>query len=172
MRIRRVVCAALIAGMTVALAGCQVTAGREDAGTTGSTDTSEPTTTTVAPPTTAERAWVAGIAKLRRRLDRTILVGMTITHAKVDELYDTYRTCRPGVLKLEATPRLAEARQRALRACRDYEAAGRAYRKTHPFLDTPSERAEALLNEAGEYEGNGSNGLLEAASIAQEAWTP
>jgi hypothetical protein len=112
----------LIAGMAVALAGCQVTASRQDVGTA---DTSQPITiTTVAPPTSAERAWVASLAKLRRRLDRTIQVGMTITHAKVDELYDTYRTCRPGVLKLEASPRLAEARQRALRACRDYEAAG------------------------------------------------
>jgi hypothetical protein len=154
----------------VLLAGCQVTTSREAVGTTV---TSQPaTTTTVAPATPAERAWVAGITKLRRRLDRTLQVGTIITHAKADELYDTYRTCRPRVLKLEATPRLAEARQRALRACRDYEAAGRAYRKTHPYLDTPSERAEALLNEAGEHEGNGSNGLLEAEAIAQEAWTP
>jgi hypothetical protein len=146
MRIRRIVYAALIAGMTVALTGCQVTASREDAGTT---DTSQPTPTTVAPPTPAERAWVADIATLPRRLDHTIQVGMTITHAKVDELYDNYRTCRPGVLKLEATPRLAEARQRALRACRDNEAAGRAYRKTHPYLDTPSERAEACWMRPG-----------------------
>jgi hypothetical protein len=155
----------------VLLAGCQVTAGREAA---GPNVTSQPATTatTVAPATPAERAWAAGIAKLRRRLDRTLQVGMTLTYAKVDELYDVYRTCRPGVLKLEATPRLAEARQRALRACRDYEAAGRAYRKTHPYLDTPSERAEALLTEAGEHQGNGSNGLLEAEAIARGAWTP
>ena len=154
----------------VLLAGCQVTAGREAA---GPTVTSQPATTSrVAPATAAERAWVAGIAKLRRRLDRAIQVGTIITHAKVDELYDFYRTCRPGVLKLEATPRLAEARQRALRACRDYEAAGLAYRKTDPYLDTPSERVEALLDEAGEHQGNGSNRLLEAEAIAHEAWTP
>lgn len=35
-----------------------------------------------------------------------------------------------------------------------------------------SERVEALLNEAGEHEGNGSNGLREAEAIVREAWTP
>lgn len=75
------------------------------------------------PPTTPqERAWVTGIVKLRQRIDRVLLPGMTLTHAKLEELSDVSRTCRPGLAKLGQ--RLRPAHQRGLRARRDYERAG------------------------------------------------
>jgi hypothetical protein len=44
-----------------------------------------PTTTTM-PPDTADRAWMAGVVKLRQRLDRVFLQsGVVLTQAKVRE---------------------------------------------------------------------------------------
>jgi hypothetical protein len=122
------------------------------------------------PPTTPqERAWVSGIVKLRQRIDRVMLPSMTLTHAKLEDLSDVSRTCRPGLAKLgQPSQRLRPAHQRALSACRDYERAGRAYRSMHPYLDTYSPRIEDALNEAAEHEGNGSNGMREAEAIARE----
>jgi len=52
--------------------------------------------TTKPPVTAADRAWVAGVAKLRQRLDRVFLQsGVILTQAKVREYIRTGRSCTP-----------------------------------------------------------------------------
>jgi hypothetical protein len=100
--------------LLVALAGCQ----QDSQPTTAPTTTAAATTTTVAPTTTtkppvtaAERAWVAGVAKLRRRLDKVFFQSeVVLTQAKVREYIRTGRSCAPGLARLgPPTERLRKA---------------------------------------------------------------
>jgi hypothetical protein len=158
--------------IAVLLAGC---AGKKAATTAGTAapataTTVEPTTTTNPPATPAEKAWIAGVGKLRQRIDRTVLRSGTITQASLREGAAAGRSCRPGLDKLgDPGERLAKAVQRAQRACTSYARSGDAQARVAPYLNTASSRVEELLNQATEHAGNGSNGLREAEAMAQEA---
>jgi hypothetical protein len=138
--------------------------------TTATATTVEPTTTTKPPATPAEKAWIAGVPKLRQRIDRTILRSGVITQASLREGAAAARSCRPGLDKLaDPGERLAKAVQRAQRACASYARSADALARVAPYLNTASPRVEELLNQATEHAGNGSNGLREAEAMAKEA---
>jgi hypothetical protein len=169
---RRCHCLAAVVVVALLLAGC---AGKK-AATTASTAASatattvEPTTTTTPPATPAEKAWIAGVGKLRQRIDRTILRSGVVTHASLREGAAAGRSCRPGLDKLgDPGERLAKAVQRAQRACASYARSADAQARVAPYLNTASPRVEELLNQATEHAGNGSNGLREAEAMAKEA---
>jgi hypothetical protein len=153
-------------------AACQQ-AGERQAATTTTTVTAttvEPTTTTKPPATPAEKAWIAGVGKLRQRIDRTILRSGVITQASLREGAAAARSCRPGLDKLaDPGERLAKAVQRAQRACASYARSAVALARVAPYLNTASPRVEELLNQATEHAGNGSNGLREAEAMGEEA---
>jgi hypothetical protein len=170
---RRAAC--LVASVVIALltGGCGDQAADSTAAapaTTATATTVEPTTTTNPPATPAEKAWIAGVAKLRQRIDRTILRSGVITQASLREGAAAARSCRPGLDKLaDPGERLAEAVQRAQRACASYARAADPLTRVAPYLNTASSRVEQLLNQATEHAGNGSNGLREAEAMAEEA---
>jgi hypothetical protein len=158
------------------LAGCAGKKAATTAATTASTAASatattvEPTTTTKPPATPAEKAWIAGVGKLRQRIDGTILRSGVVTHASLREGAAAGRSCRPGLDKLgDPGERLAKAVQRAQRACASYARSADAQARVAPYLNTASPRVEELLNQATEHAGNGSNGLREAEAMAKEA---
>jgi hypothetical protein len=138
--------------------------------TTATPTTVEPTTTTKPPATPAEKAWIAGVRKLRQRIDRTILRSGVLTQQRLREEAAAGRSCRPGLDKLaDPGERLAKAVQRAQRACASYARSADALARVAPYLNTSSPRVEELLNQATEHAGNGSNGLREAEAMAKEA---
>jgi hypothetical protein len=138
--------------------------------TTATPTTVEPTTTTKPPATPAEKAWIAGVRKLRQRIDRTILRSGVLTQQRLREEAAAGRSCRPGLDKLaDPGERLAKAVQRAQRACASYARSADALARVAPYLNTSSSRVEELLNQATEHTGNGSNGLREAEAMAKEA---
>ncbi len=154
-------------------AACQQDGERQAAATTTTTATAttvEPTTTTNPPATPAEKAWIAGVGKLRQRIDRTVLRSGTVTQASLRAEAAAGRSCRPGLEKLgDPGERLAKAVQRAQRACASYARFADAQARVAPYLYTASSRVEELLNQAIKQAGNGSNGLREAAAMATEA---
>jgi hypothetical protein len=171
---RRAACLVAIVVIALLVAGCggqaadSTTAGAP--ATTATATTVEPTTTTKPPATPAEKAWIAGVPKLRQRIDRTILRSGVITQASLREGAAAARSCRPGLDKLaDPGERLAKAVQRAQRACASYARSADALARVAPYLNTASPRVEELLNQATEHAGNGSNGLREAEAMAKEA---
>jgi hypothetical protein len=170
---RRAAC--LVATVVIALlvAGCGDQAADSTTAapaTTATATTVEPTTTTKPPATPAEKAWIAGVPKLRQRIDRTILRSGVITQVSLREGAAAARSCRPGLDKLaDPGERLAKAVQRAQRACATYARSADALARVAPYLNTASPRVEQLLNQATEHAGNGSNGLREAEAMAKEA---
>ena len=165
---RRLVALALLLAFAAA---CQQDGARQAAtATTATATTVEPTTTTKPPATPAEKAWVAGVRKLRQRIDRTILSSGVLTQQRLREEVAAGRSCRPGLDKLgDPGERLAKAVQRAQRACASYARSADALARVAPYLNTASPRVEELLNQATEHAGNGSNGLREAEAMAKEA---
>jgi hypothetical protein len=167
---RRAAC--LVATVVVALlvAGCGGQAADSTTAATAAATTVEPTTTTKPPATPAEKAWIAGVPKLRQRIDRTILRSGVVTQASLREGAAAARSCRPGLGKLaDPGERLAKAVQRAQRACASYARSADALVRVAPYVNTASPRVEELLNQATEQAGNGSNGLREAEAMAKEA---
>ena len=170
---RRAAC--LVATVVIALlvAGCGDQAADSTTAapaTTATATTVEPTTTTKPPATPAEKAWIAGVRKLRQRLDRTLLRSGVLTQASLREEAAAGRSCRPGLDKLaDPGERLAKAVQRAQRACASYARSAAALARVAPYLNTASPRVDQLLNQAIEHAGNGSNGLREAEAMAKEA---
>ena len=99
----------------------------------------EPTTTTKPPATPAEKAWIAGVRKLRQRLDRTLLRSGVLTQASLREEAAAGRSCRPGLDKLaDPGERFAKAVQRAQRACASYARSADALVRVAPYLNTAS----------------------------------
>jgi hypothetical protein len=138
--------------------------------TTVTATTVEPTTTTKPPATPAEKAWIAGVPKLRQRIDRTLLRSGVLTQASLREEAAAGRSCRPALDKLaDPGERLAKAVQRAQRACASYARSADALTHVAPYLNTAGPRVDQLLNQAIEHAGNGSNGLREAEAMAKEA---
>ncbi len=161
-----VVVALLLAGC----AGKKATTAATTATTTAIATTVEPTTTTNPPATPAEKAWIAGVGKLRQRIDRTVLRSGVVTQASLREGAAAARSCRPGLDKLgDPGERFAKAVQRAQRACASYARSADAQARVAPYLNTASSRVEELLNQATDQAGNGSNGLREAEAMAKEA---
>ncbi len=159
-------CALLVA----VLVGCQQERQPSTAAAT-TTSTVAPTTTTPSV-TAAERAWVAGVAKLRRRLDRVLFQSEVIlTQAKLGEYIGTGRSCAPGLARLgRPTERLEQAAATAARACRNYARAAAVYeRRVVPLLGTGASDMQERLQAAAEHEGNGSNGLRQAELEAKVA---
>jgi hypothetical protein len=153
-------------------AACQQDGERQAATTTATATTAEPTTTTKPPTTPAEKAWIAGVRKLRQRIAASLRSGTVLTTAKLTELERIRRGCRTALDKLgRPSDRLAAAVTRASRACRDYERAADAYRRVLPYIavGSGSPRVEQLLQQTSEHDGNGSNGLLDAEAMAKEA---
>ncbi len=164
---------AAVVVVALLLAGC---AGKKAAttaaptATTATATTVEPTTTTKPPATPAEKTWIAGVGKLRQRIDGAVLRSGVVTQASLREGAAAARSCRPGLDKLGAPgERLAKAVQRAQRACASYARSADAQARVAPYLNTASPRVEELLNQATEHAGNGSNGLREAEAMAEEA---
>ena len=170
---RRAAC--LVATVVIALlvAGCGDQAADSTTAapaTTATATTVEPTTTTKPPATPAEKAWIAGVRKLRQRIDRTLLRSGVLTQARLREEQQAARSCRPGLDKLaDPGERFAKAVQRAQRACASYARSAAALARVAPYLNTASPRVDQLLNQAIEHAGNGSNGLREAEAMAKEA---
>jgi hypothetical protein len=165
---RRLVALALLVGVAAA---CQQDGRRQAATTTTATATTvAPTTTTTPPATPAEKAWIAGVGKLRQRIDRTILRSGVLTQQRLREGAAAGRSCQAGLDKLaDPGARLAPAVRRAQRACASYARSADAFVRVAPYLTTASPRVEELLNQATEHAGNGSNGLREAEAMANEA---
>jgi hypothetical protein len=168
---RRLLALALLLAFAAA---CQQDGERQAA--TAATTTTTATATTVEPTTTkppatpAEKAWIAGVRKLRQRIDRTILRSGVLTQQRLREEAAAGRSCWPGLDKLaDPGERLAKAVQRAQRACASYARSADAFARVAPYLNTASPRVEELLNQATEHAGNGSNGLREAEAMAKEA---
>jgi hypothetical protein len=153
-------CALLVA----VLVGCQQERQPSTAAAT-TTSTVAPTTTTPAV-TAADRAWVAGVAKLRRRLDRVLFQsGVILTQAKLGEYIRTGRSCAPGLARLGSPSELLrQPAAAATRACRDYARAAAAYQRVAPLLGTGAGDVRELLQAAAEHQGNGSNRLRQAES--------
>lgn len=165
---------AAVVVVVLLLAGCAgkkaATTAATTATTTATATTVEPTTTTNPPATPAEKAWIAGVGKLRQRIDRTVLRSGVVTQASLREGAAAARSCRPGLDKLgDPGERLAKAVQRAQRACASYARSADAQARVAPYLNTASSRVEELLNQATDQAGNGSNGLREAEAMAEEA---
>jgi hypothetical protein len=160
----------LAAGLLVmaALAGCQQD---RQSGTAPAATTSTVAPTTTKPPVTAaERAWPAGVAKLRRRLDRVFFESrVVLTQAKLREYIRTGRSCAPGLARLgPPTVLLRQPAATAARACRNYERAAVVYQRVAPLLGTGAvSDIQELLQAAAEHEGNGSNGLRRAEADAK-----
>jgi hypothetical protein len=166
---------AAVVVVALLLAGCAgkkaaTTAAATTATTTATATTVEPTTTTNPPATAAEKAWIAGVVKLRQRIDRILLTSGTVTQASLREGAAAGRSCRPGLDKLgDPGERFAKAVQRAQRACASYAKSADAQARVAPYLNTASSRVDELLNQAIDQAGNGSNGLREAEAMAKEA---
>jgi hypothetical protein len=152
------------------MAGCEQDRQPSTAATT-TISTVAPTTTTKPPVTATDRAWVAGVVKLRQRLDRVFFQsGVILTQAKVREYIRTGRSCAPGLARLgPPTERLKQAAATAARACRNYARAAAVYQRAAPLLAVGSGNVEDLLQAAAEHEGNGSNGLRQAEVEAKVA---
>jgi hypothetical protein len=167
---RRAACLVATVVMALLVAGCGDQAADSTTAATAAATTVEPTTTTKPPATPAEKAWIAGVPKLRQRIDRTILRSGVVTQASLREGAAAARSCRPGLGKLaDPGERLAKAVQRAQRACASYARSADALVRVAPYVNTASPRVEQLLNQATEQAGNGSNGLREAEAMAKEA---
>jgi len=171
---RRSYSLAAVVVVALLLAGCAgkkaATTAATTATTTATATTVEPTTTTNPPATAAEKAWIAGVGKVRQRIDRTVLSSGTVTQASLREGAAAARSCRPGLDKLgDPGERLAKAVQRAQRACANYARSADAQARVAPYLNTASSRVDELLNQALDQAGDGSNGLREAEAMAKEA---
>jgi hypothetical protein len=166
--LRRPLLVAAGALVLAVMAGCEQD---RQPSTAGPTTTAVAPTTTTTPPDTADRAWMAGVVKLRQRLDRVFLQsGVVLTQAKVREYIRTGRSCGPGLAGLgHPTERLEQAAAAAARACRNYARAAAVYQRAAPLLAVGSGNVEDLLQTAAEHEGNGSNGLRQAEVEAKVA---
>jgi len=166
-RPRRLAAGALL---LAALAGCQ----QDGQGTTAAATSSTLAPTTTKPPATAaERAWVAGVASLRRRIDRVVhQSNVVLTQRLLRQYIQADRSCTPGLARLGTpTQRLRSAAATARRACRDYARAAVVYQRLAPLLSSIEavDRVGDLLQQAAEDEGNGSNGLRQAESTGKLA---
>jgi hypothetical protein len=156
--------------LLAALAGCEQD-GQPSTASATTASTVAPTTTTKPPVTAAERAWPAGVAKLRQRLDRVFFQSEVIlTQAKLREYIRAGRSCAPGLARLgPPTRRLKQAAATAARACRNYARAAAVYQRAAPLVAVGSGTVGDLLQAAAEHEGNGSNGLRQAEAEAKVA---
>jgi hypothetical protein len=155
--------------LLVVMAGCQQDS--QPSSAPASTTSTVAPTTTKPPVTPAERAWAAGVTKLRERMDQTLFESEVIlTQAKLREYIRTGRSCAQGLARLgPRTERLEKAAASAARACRDYASAAAVYQRLVPLLSTGSDKTEDLLQDAFEHSGNGSNGLRQAEFQAKLA---
>ena len=155
--------------LVAVMAGCQQD-GQPSSAPASTTSTVAPTTTEP-PVTDAERAWAAGVTKLRERMDETFFEAEVIlTQAKLREYIRTGRSCAQRLAQLgPATERLSKAAASAARACRNYARAAAVYQRVVPLVGTGSDKAVDLLQDATEHSGNGSNGLREAEFHAKAA---
>jgi hypothetical protein len=154
--------------LLVALAGCQQD--RQPSAAPATTTSTVAPTTTQPPVTAAERAWPAGVAKLRQRLDRVFFQSrVVLTQAKLREYIRTGRSCTPGLARLgPPTVLLRQPAATAARACRSYERAAAVYQRLAPLLGTAAiSDIQDLLQAAAEHKGNGSNGLRRAEADAK-----
>jgi hypothetical protein len=151
------------------MAGCQQDS--QPSSAPASTTSTVAPTTTEPPVTDAERAWAAGVTKLRERMDQTLFESEVIlTQAKLREYIQVGRSCAQRLARLGSpTERLKQAAASAARACRDYARAAAVYQRVVPLVGTGSDKAVDLLQDATEHAGNGSNGLREAEFHAKAA---
>jgi hypothetical protein len=169
--LRRPLLLAAGALLVAVLAGCQQD--REPSTAAATTTSTVAPTTTKPPVTAAERAWVAGVANLRRRIDRVVQQSdVVLTQRLLRQYIQADRSCTPGLARLDTpTQRLRGAAAIARRACRDYERAAVVYQRVAPLLSSfeAVDQVGDLLQQAGEHEGNGSNGLRQAESFGKLA---
>jgi hypothetical protein len=151
------------------MVGCQQDS--QSSSAPASTTSTVAPTTTEPPVTDAERAWAAGVAKLRQRLDRVFFQKeVVLTQAKLREYIQTGRSCAPRLARLGSpTERLEQAAASAARACRNYARAAAVYQRVVPLVGIGSDKTGDLLQDAIEHAGNGSNGLREAEFHAKLA---
>jgi hypothetical protein len=158
--------------LVAVMAGCQQDS-QPSSAPASTTSTVAPTTTTP-PVTDAERAWAAGVTKLRERMDETFHeANVILTQAKLREYIRTGRSCAPRLARLgPATERLEKAAASAARACRNYARAAAVYQRAAPLVAVGSGETGDLLKDlqdAVEHSGNGSNGLRQAEFQAKVA---
>jgi hypothetical protein len=155
--------------LVAVMAGCQQDS--QPSSAPASTTSTVAPTTTEPPVTDAERAWAAGVTKLRQRLDRVFFQKeVVLTQAKLREYIQTGRSCAPRLARLGSpTERLKQAAASAARACRNYARAAAVYQRVVPLVGTGSDKTGDLLQDAIEHAGNGSNGLREAEFHAKLA---
>jgi hypothetical protein len=151
------------------MAGCQQDS--QPSSAPASTTSTVAPTTTEPPVTDAERAWAAGVTKLRERMDQTLFESEVIlTQAKLREYIQTGRSCAPRLARLGSpTERLEKAAATAARACRNYARAAALYQRVVPLVSIGSDKIGDLLQDATEHAGNGSNGLRQAEFQAKLA---
>jgi hypothetical protein len=155
--------------LVAVMAGCQQDS-QPSSAPAATTSTVAPTTTEP-PVTDAERAWAAGVTKLRERMDQALVrSNLILTQAKLREFIGLGRSCAPRLARLGSpTERLEQAAASAARACRNYARAAAVYQRVVPLVGTGSDKTGDLLQAAFEYSNNGSNGLREAEFHAKAA---
>jgi hypothetical protein len=155
--------------LVAVMAGCQQDS--QPSSAPASTTSTVAPTTTEPPVTDAERAWAAGVTKLRERMDQALVrSNLILTQAKLREFIRLGRSCAPRLARLGSpTERLEQAAASAARACRNYARAAALYQRVVPLVGTGSDKTGDLLQDAFEYSNNGSNGLREAEFHAKLA---
>ena len=140
---------------------------------------------TATPMTAAERAWVAGIAHLQKKIDKPFTArAMTMTRAKMTQLERAAGGCSPKLRRMGApSSRLQSAYVMAKKACRTYQKAARCFARAASvsgidggtFAGTPQERIQRRSLSCGfAAQGNASNRFSDATAAARyiEAQNP
>jgi hypothetical protein len=128
--------------------------------------------------TAAERAWVAAIAHLQKKIDKPFTAqAMTMTRAKMTQLETAAGGCGRKLRHLGVPgPRLQSAYAMAKKACRTYAKAARCFARAASvsgidggtFAGTPQERIQRRSLACGfAAQGNASNRFGDATAAAQ-----
>ena len=140
---------------------------------------------TATPMTAAERAWVAGIAHLQKKMDKPFTArAMTMTRAKMTQLESATGGCSRKLRHMgEPSTRLQSVYAMATKACRTYQKAARCFARAASvsgidggtFAGTPQERIQRRSLSCGfAAQGNASNRFSDATAAARyiEAQNP
>jgi hypothetical protein len=140
---------------------------------------------TATPMTAAERAWVAGIAHLQKKIDKPFTArAMTMTRAKMTQLASATGGCGRKLRRMGVpSTRLQSVYAMATKACRTYQKAARCFARAASvsgidggtFAGTPQERIQRRSLSCGfAAQGNASNRFSDATAAARyiEAQNP
>jgi len=180
----RILVASSAAALTLVAGGCGGSSEESRSETTRPATTTHPadedvtTTEPVPEPITAgETRWLEEVESYSERLERDVMRGGAITHARMRRSAKLYAGCRPMLRKAGDPGRFEPARRIAQRGCDRLEKAdrllGKAIAASGPggsvVADTPeAAQFDRALNGAYEATGNAQYDLQEAIGRAEE----